>query len=185
MANVFLNPGHALNGIPDPGAVSATTGLRECDIALIIGRKVVALLQNAGCEVALLQSDSLAEVVEKANTWPADIFVSIHCNSVADSDANGAESWYCHGSMAGGKLAGCIQQQMIQSVMVTDRGIKDATPGINGLYVLTNTDMPAALIETAFISNDGDEKLLSDEHWQDEFAGAIARGVTDYLTQIQ
>ena len=30
---VFLNPGHAPNGIPDPGAKNTETGLRECDVA--------------------------------------------------------------------------------------------------------------------------------------------------------
>ena len=49
----------------------------------------------------------------------------------------------------------------------------------NGLYVLTNTDMPAVLVELAFISNEDDEKLLRNN--QDDFARAIARGVTDYL----
>lgn len=56
--------------------------------------------------------------------------------------------------------------------------MKIATPGINGLYVLTNTDMPAVLVELAFISNDEVEELLSGS--QDDFARAIARGITDY-----
>ena len=39
---VFINPGHAPNGNPDPGAVNANTGLRECDVALVVGTKVAA-----------------------------------------------------------------------------------------------------------------------------------------------
>ena len=57
--------------------------------------------------------------------------------------------------------------------------MKIATPGVNGLYVLTNTDMPAVLVELAFISNADDVVLLTEK--QDEFARAIARGITDYL----
>jgi N-acetylmuramoyl-L-alanine amidase len=183
VVKIFINPGHAPDGNPDPGAVNAVTGLRECDVALIIGRKVVTYLQNAGCEVSILQSDSLSSVVETANNWPADLFVSIHCNSAAASSANGTETWYCHNSGNGQKLAYCIQDQMVKSVLLTDRGLKEATPGVNGLYVLSNTDMPAVLVETAFISNDGDEKLLADDYWRDEFAKAIARGITDYFSQ--
>lgn len=184
MAKIFINPGHAPDGNPDPGAVNESTGLRECDVALIIGNKVEQYLQDAGCQTSFLQSDSLAGVVDAANSWHADLFVSIHCNSAANPAANGAETWYCHNSAKGQHAASCIQDQMVQSVMVSDRGLKEATPGVNGLYVLTNTDMPSVLAETAFISNTGgDEKLLADDYWRDEFAKAIARGITDYLSQ--
>ena len=52
------------------------------------------------------------------------------------------------------------------------------TPGVNGLYVLTNTDMPAVLVELAFITNPSDEEILANA--QDALARAVARGVTDY-----
>ena len=47
-----------------------------------------------------------------------------------------------------------------------------------GLIVLKHTDMPACLVETAFIDNDDDTALLTNK--QDDFARAIARGITDY-----
>ena len=56
----------------------------------------------------------------------------------------------------------------------TDRGIKSRP----GLLVLRQTDMPAVLVEMAFIDNDSDGDLLTNR--QDDFARAIARGVTDY-----
>ena len=40
------------------------------------------------------------------------------------------------------------------------------------------TDMPAVLVETAFIDNDQDAQILV-EH-EDDFARAIARGITDF-----
>jgi N-acetylmuramoyl-L-alanine amidase len=46
------------------------------------------------------------------------------------------------------------------------------------LLVLKYTDMPACLVEMAFIDNDDDAALLADK--QDEFARAIACGITDY-----
>ena len=39
--------------------------------------------------------------------------------------------------------------------------------------------MPAVLVETAFIDNAADAKLLVER--EDDFARAIARGVTDYF----
>ena len=180
---VFNNPGHAPNGNPDPGAVNPNTGLRECDVALAVGALVEGYLRAAGCSTLLVQNDSLSHIVGVANSWGADVFVSIHCNSAANIEAQGTETWYCHGSGEGKALAGYIQHQITASLPIVDRGIKEATPGVNGLYVLSNTDMPAALVELAFISNPDDERMLADQAMQDEFARTIARGVTDYFAK--
>jgi N-acetylmuramoyl-L-alanine amidase len=179
---IFINPGHAPGGNPDPGAVNAITGLRESDVVAKIGPLVAKYLQAVGHETQVLQSDSLEEICETANNWPADIFISIHCNSAGDDSALGTEVWACAGSVEGDKLANAIDAQIISTIKDVDRGLKIATPGTNGLYVLTNSNMTAVLVETAFISNPGDEKLLSDSAMQDQFARAIARGVTDYLS---
>ena len=175
---VFINPGHSPGGHPDPGAVNSETGLRECDVALAVGESAASYLNEAGVETEMLQSDSLAEICEAANGSGADIFVSIHCNAADAAEANGTETWACAGSYRGGMLADCIQSQLVDALDTTDRGVKIATPGINGLYVLTNTDMPAILVELAFISNPGDEEILANA--QDALARSIARGVTDY-----
>ena len=175
---VFLNPGHAPNGHPDPGAVNEETGLRESDVALAVGKSAASYLNAAGVETELLQSDSLYEICETANSSDADIFVSIHCNAADAEEANGTETWACAGSYCGNMLANCIQCQIIDALDTTDRGVKIATPGVNGLYVLTNTDMPAVLVELAFITNPSDEEILASA--QDALARAVARGVTDY-----
>lgn len=175
---VFINPGHAPGGHPDPGAVNEETGLRECDVAFTVGKAVEKYLNAAGVETELLQSDSLYEICEAANASDSDIFVSIHCNAAEAEEANGTETWACAGSYRGSMLASCIQNQIVNALDTTDRGVKTATPGVNGLYVLTHTDMPAVLVELAFITNDKDCRMLIDQ--QDELARAIARGVTDY-----
>ena len=179
---VFLNPGHAPGGEPDPGAVNNATGLRECDVAISVGKSAASYLNAAGVETALLQSDSLEEICEAANTSGADVFVSIHCNSANAEEANGTETWACAESYRGSMLADCIQNQLVDALDTTDRGVKIATPGFNGLYVLTNTDMPAVLVELAFISNPGDEEILANN--QDDLARAVARGITDYEQKI-
>lgn len=175
---VFINPGHAPNGNPDPGAVNNTTGLRESDVAATIGNLVKKYLEAAGCECQLLQSDDLYEIVSDSNSWDADVFVSIHCNSAAAEEANGTETFYFYTSKCGKMLATCINNQLVNSLPLTDRGPKASVPGVNGLYVLHNTDAVAVLVETAFISNFADEDLLRTK--PDDFARAIARGVTDY-----
>ena len=108
--------------------------------------------------------------------------MSIHCNAAEAEEANGTETWACAGSYRGSMLASCIQNQIVNALDTTDRGVKTATPGVNGLYVLTHTDMPAVLVELAFITNDKDCRMLIDQ--QAELARAIARGVTDYELEV-
>ena len=173
---LFLNPGHAPDGNPDPGACGY--GLRECDVAKNVTDLVAGYLAAAGVEVGgCLQSDSLHEVVSASNRRGADVFISIHCNA-CNGVAQGTETWHFYESGAGEKLARCIQNQIVDALGTTDRRVKGAKPGVNGLYVLSNTDAVAILVELAFIDHAGDAQLLRSR--QDEFARAIARGVTDY-----
>ncbi len=104
--------------------------------------------------------------------------MSIHCNAAEAEEANGTETWACAGSYRGSMLASYIQSQIVDVLDTTNRGVKIATPGVNGLYVLTNTDMPAVLVELALITNPDDEDILANA--QDALARAVARGITDY-----
>ena len=47
--------------------------------------------------------------------------------------------------------------------------------------VLRTSDMPAMLVETAYISNPTEERLLTDPSYQRKLAGAILRGVDTYF----
>jgi len=171
---VFLNPGHSPNGEPDPGACNYDLNLRESDIAKEVADAVENYLIAAGVEVVgNLQSDSLGEIANAANVSDADIFISIHCNAFNGS-AKGTEVEVYPGSRVGNALGECIQKQIVDALGTVDRGLKDRP----GLYVLKHTDMPAVLVETAFIDNYQDAVKLRDR--TDEFARAIARGVTDY-----
>lgn len=174
---VFINPGHAPKGNPDPGACGPT-GLRESDVAAAVGQKVAAYLVAAGCDVKTLQHDDLAAITGTSNEWGADLFVSIHCNSCDNETAEGAETFSDYNSDAGAKLAKYIQEQIVGLPGVVDRGCKTA-----GFYVVKYTDAPAVLVETEFISNPSREKEMATAAWQDRIAAAIARGVTDYITK--
>ena len=174
---VFINPGHAPDGNPDPGATNARTGLRECDVALEVASSLAYYLNLVNIETKVVQSDSLSEVVLASNEWDANLFISIHCNAYNET-ARGTETWYYHCSDLGAELANCVQKQIIDSINTVNRGIKGAKPGVNGLYVLTHTVAPAILVELAFIDNDDDAAILANRI--DDFAKAIARGITDY-----
>jgi N-acetylmuramoyl-L-alanine amidase len=173
---VFINPGHAPNGNPDPGACGC--GLRESDVAAMVGHLVEGYLQAAGSEVKTLQSDSLYEISSAANEWEADCFVSIHCNSASVDTARGVETYSFHGSSGGWGLNKCIQKQIVDSFEDIDEGFPNRGCRTANFHVIRETDMPAVLVEMAFINNEQDAKLLKNN--TDDFARAIARGVTDW-----
>lgn len=180
MAKIFINPGHDREY--DSGAVNPISGLREADVAYEVGNLVEKYLQAAGCETMSVQSDNLYGerpdlpcVTESANDWGADLFVSIHCNAF-NTNAKGTETLCYSANSNGGYLASLIQKQLIDAINTVDRGVKER----NNLAVLRNTDMPAVLVELAFIDNEEDVEVLV--NMKDEMARAIARGVTDYLS---
>lgn len=167
---IFINPGHCV-GI-DSGAVG--NGLKESEVVLSVGRRVEKYLQAVGLETKLFQYNGLQEIAHDANSWGADLFLSIHCNSY-NTLAKGTETFcYSEGTKAY-DFAKAIHNQITKTFPeLTDRGVKTAS-----YSVLRYTNMPAILVEMAFIDNAFDAKLLVER--EDDFAKAIARGVTDYL----
>ncbi|GBG57765.1 N-acetylmuramoyl-L-alanine amidase [Sporomusaceae bacterium FL31] len=180
---VTINGGHYPN--LDSGAIGKT-GLQEAVITKDVMQRVAAYLKVIAYEVLEVQKNELYEITSASNSFHADVFISIHCNAAGNDLAKGAETWYQDNSLKGEKLANCIQKQIVNSITyndgknIVDRGIKAAVPGISGLYVLNQTNCPAVLVELAFITNSEDEKLLAESSKRDEFARAIARGITDY-----
>lgn len=180
---VYINPGHDTKY--DSGAVNPNSGLRECDVARDIGKLLEHYLNVVGIETKSRQSDNLyydssysdrtVPVVAEANSWGADLFISIHCNACASHTARGTEQEvYSYGGDSE-KLAKCIQKQIVSSVGTVDRGVNERP----NLIVLKRTNMPAVLVETAFVDNDKDAAILTNHI--DDIARAMARGVTDFM----
>ena len=175
---IFISPGHDKDGRRDPGAVHPYRGTRESDIADKVGQKLKEYLINAGVDViGYLQDDDLYWVVETVDNSGCDVAISLHCNAF-NGVANGVECcvYDLYGESA--KIAKYIQKQLVDSLDLTDRGLKERP----GLLFLNSTTCPSVLVEMAFIDNDHDEELLSNK--SDEFAAAIARGITDYIDNM-
>ncbi|HWR41198.1 MAG TPA: N-acetylmuramoyl-L-alanine amidase [Patescibacteria group bacterium] len=171
---VCINPGHDKQ--LDSGAVNQGAGLREADVNDKVAKKVVNLLNaDAAYEAEYVQSNELQSICDKANNSQADLFISIHCNAFKDATAHGVETWYCPGSAKGGKLAGNIQDNLLQATGLYNREAK-----AGNFYVLEKTSMPAVLIEIAFVTNYDEAKLLKNDQWLDKVALAIVDGIKQY-----
>ena len=183
MTKIFIDPGHNPTG-NDTGAVGY--GLKEQDVSVQIGVLLRDMLINGGQTVKMSRENitdtiaqglnaSLAGRYNAANSWNADIFVSIHCNA-ASTKAYGCETYYCTGSTQGRALAECVQPHMTAETERYNRGVKSAN-----FAVIRHTNMPAILVETAFIDNYDDNRFLASEDGKYKCAVAIYKGICDYL----
>jgi len=55
---------------------------------------------------------------------------------------------------------------------------------LNHQFVIRETNMPSILVETAFISNPTEEKLLADPAFRARIAMGIAEGIERYFNQF-
>lgn len=91
---VLIDPGH---GGDDHGTVDPT-GLPEKVVTLQVSLLLRQVLQEAGYEVRLTREDdsypTLSERVMMANSWDADLMLSLHANSAPRRAARGIETYY-------------------------------------------------------------------------------------------
>ncbi|WP_227517634.1 N-acetylmuramoyl-L-alanine amidase family protein [Parathermosynechococcus lividus] len=172
----MIDPGH---GGSDAGAIGIG-GIREKDIVIDISQQVAQFLQQQGVQVILTRTSDidleLAPRVSMAERARANAFVSIHANaiSMARPDVNGVETYYAPGKSS--RLAAAIQNSILSSLNVRDRGVRAAR-----FYVIRNTSMDAALVETGFVTGAEDAANLSNPAWRTQMAQAIARGILNFL----
>ncbi len=120
-------------------------------------------------------ASSVTARVNQANSWGADIFVSIHTNASINPSANGSEALiYSESSTEAYNLAEDIITNLTEVTGLRNRGIIERP----GLYVLRRTAMPAVLVELGFITNPEDAELMANS--PNLFALGIYRGILEY-----
>jgi N-acetylmuramoyl-L-alanine amidase len=183
---IIIDPGHGKvqpGGWPDPGAVGPS-GLQEKDVVLDIGQRVVHKLADKGANVVITRTGNtnltLAGRAAMANNNHADVFVSIHMNANFNRSYNGTAVYYYYGNQAAQNknLAAVLQTHLVQALGLRDIGII-----AEQFAVLRYTQVPAALVETAFISNVEEEKLAYTDEFREKAAQGITAGIEAYLTQ--
>ncbi len=181
---VFLDPGH---GGTDKGTQSrCSIRMQEKTLTLEVSKLVQGYLKQMGHDSILTRTNDvfvpLRKRVELANKKNAFIFVSIHFNSAPNSAIRGAEVFYYKDThnvarvLKSRKLADLILHRLKETLPTKSRGVK---PG--DFCVIRETNMPAVLVEAAFLSNAKEVKLLSNKVYKQKIARAIATGINQYL----
>ena len=181
---IYIDQGHNPR---DFNTGAEGNGLYEQDITYEIGRRLYnLLLSNSEFEPRLSRptpdtvlgtsnSTSLSARVNEANSWGADVFVSLHNNSATNVNATGNEALvYGPSATVAVALGEDILEELTLTTGLRNRGIVYRP----GLYVLKETEMPAVLVEMGFLSNPYDAELLSDSPYL--FSTGIYRGILKY-----
>lgn len=175
---IVIDPGH---GGEDEGCSRA--GVLEKDVNLEIAKAAMEALCKRGYQVVLTrQGDegcSTEERVKKANDLKGDLYISIHQNSCEIPEPEGMEVWYCDGSYGkeSERLARLFQKFIVQHTGANQRELSQT----DELYVIRESNMPACLIETGFLSNAAERRNLGDPEYQALIAEGIADGIDLYF----
>ncbi len=176
---VALDAGH---GGSASGAVYED--VMEKDLTLPMTLRVEELLREKGYNVIMTRREDvymdLYDRCAVANQAQADIFVSIHCNASSSNRAfQGTFTYSYPDSAEGERLAGFLQEAVVAQTGSIDRGLLT-----NDYVVLRETVMPAALLETGFMSCHQELVKLIDPDYQERIAQGVAEGVENYLATL-
>lgn len=207
---IVLDPGH---GGADSGMINPKLKLLEKTLALDTAQRLRKLLEGEGYKVYLTRNDDrfieLADRPEVAEKVHADLFVSIHFNSVEQGadKVTGIEVFtmtpryqlstdqkpdpvYADVKNPGNEndhwntlLGASLHRRLLGQLKVSDRGLKRGR-----LAVLRLAECPAVLVEGGYLSNDEEARKISIPSYRQQIAEAIAAGIRDYdltLTTIK
>ncbi len=204
---LVLDPGH---GGEDAGARSAVESSWEKHFTLDWARRLQMLLATNGWQVFLTRSDdremSLSNRVAFAAQHHADIFLSLHFNSVGTNTSQAGLETYCitpagmPSSITRGysddiqaefpnnafdtqnlQLAVRLHRTLLAVNGHMDRGVRRA----RFLGVLRNQQRPAILIEGGYLSNPNEARLIAQPAYRQKLAEAVALGLAGVKSEIQ
>ena len=227
---IVIDPGH---GGRDPGAIGPN-GVKEKDVVLAVGLALRDELgKKSNLNVFMTRTTDkfipLRERTQFANKKNADLFISIHANSISGSKkrksyTKGYKMYFLsQAKNEDDKLAAMIENSVIELEEDTQKGdylqqvltdmannefltesqdisiliaesfgtllkkVKKLHTGVGqaNFWVLNGAYMPSVLVETCFISNPNEEKLLKNKKFQKKLGIAIGDAVIQFKKKYE
>ncbi len=184
---VVVDAGH---GGDMPGAVSGEH--YEKNITLAIVQQIKALFDSDGDEsigVYYTRLDDtnpeLASRVALANDVEADLFVSVHINSTrAGTDVEGVEVMYDEmAEDTAFDTKDFAQICLDESEKALGAKRRSLVPG-HKIYIIRNSNAPAALIEVGFITNPNELAKMLTEDYQKKAAQGVYQAVKKSMKSL-
>ena len=181
---IYIDQGHNPR---DYNTGAEGNGFYEQDITYEIGKRLYSLLSGhpefdlrlsrptTDTVLGSNNASSLTARVREANSWGADLFLSLHTNASLNENATGSEALiFDKSSTVSLGIAEDILTELNLITGLRNRGVIERP----GLYVLRRTNMPAVLVEMGFITNPIDAELMA--YSPELFARGIYRGILKY-----
>ncbi len=184
---IVLDPGHGYdeNNVFDPGAIGEVT---EQSITIAVTKKLEQILSDMGANVIRLQTESEGihdrDRPRRANSYEADMFMSIHCNSASNTSAHGCEVYYF--TPWSQTLAKGINDNLA-AFLSSAQGGKDSNRGDKYSYYWYTLEQsfPSVLVEMGFVSNREECLVMANSDNQTKMAEAIAQGIYEYFARSE
>lgn len=176
---IAVDPGH---GGTEKGAIGCL-GDKEKDINLAIASELKNILCLMGANVIMTRecdgNISLDDRVKLAKDNCANIFVSIHLNSIPDIKMDihknrGTSVYYYNQNSK--ELAKSVEKTLTGSISTRKDGVRTAS-----FAVLRPTEYVGILVETAYMTNPMDSVIYKSESFPREAAKGIADGILEYV----
>jgi N-acetylmuramoyl-L-alanine amidase len=203
---IAIDPGH---GGTDHGTENKRLGLMEKTFTIDVAFRLQKILEAQGYKTVLTRTEDvyipLGRRTEIANRAHADLFVSIHFNSLdPDTKTTGTEvytfppktqhatEWWSQRRKNDSDVelldepvnrydcwsaifAHAMHGQVLASLKTVDRGEK-----LKHLGVLRQLNCPGVLVESAFLSNDAEAKRIATPEFRQQVAEAMASAIRAY-----
>jgi N-acetylmuramoyl-L-alanine amidase len=138
------------------------------------------------------QLDDLQARINICNMAAADLLVSIHYNGAENVYLSGYEVWFNDERPFSGRsetFAGLIHEELGRAYEDAGYDANDRGIGIDELAViaperpgkLVPSDMPGAVVEGLFLSNDDDAAFIASDGATDTIVGAYERAIVRYF----
>ena len=189
---VVIDPGH---GGQDPGALNKVDpSIKEKDYTLDTSLAATEYLRKNNINVVLTRETdlpsnkqlSLSERSSLSNSINPELLVSVHFNSY-NTTARGIEAYYKYKDRNGGTsktLASNVLNSILEEFKLPNRGIKTrvGSDGVTDYYhMIRAVNAPSIIIESSFIDNEEDQKLVNTLEKRKKLGTQIGKGIEKTL----
>jgi N-acetylmuramoyl-L-alanine amidase len=205
---IAIDPGH---GGEDTGVLGAS-GIQEKQLALDVALRLRTLIETQfSIRVVLTREDdrlvALDDRAGVANGSKADLFLSLHANAAPNASMAGAQVYYSalpptesappapspatialipwDGAHAryfdvSARVAGLVQGELEKLVPMSPNPIRHMP-----LRLFSGADMPAVLVEMAFLTNPEQDMAAGTHDFKDRVALALAEAVGRFRSYLE
>lgn len=172
---IAIDAGH---GGTNSGATGVKTKIEEKYRNLQIAKYLEKEFKRCGAEVYLTRNEdielSMLDRTLLLREAGPDLLISIHHNASSNPSVRGVSTYYRY---IGFKPLSVAVLERIKRIGLNDFG----NIGSFNFSLSGPTEYPNCLVEVAFMSNEDDEKLINNPHFQKDVAKKIRQGVNDWI----